>query len=150
MYIYKSALRTECEFRLRSYTTNYLQKPDIDLEAVVEAKIVIRRLIGERNNAHAWESLFDKACVIALEFEIEVSRPRLFGRQRNRVNYPVDNPSDYWRISLFLVFLDHLAEAISKSSSKLREAGFFVCAFYLNPANLLNPTPEIVDRLFIK
>ena len=83
MYIYKSALRTECEFRLRSYTTNYLQKPDIDLEAVVETKIVIRRLIGERNNAHAWESLFDKACVIALEFEIEVSRPRLFGRQRN-------------------------------------------------------------------
>ena len=50
MYIYKSALRTEREFRLRSYSTNYLQKPDIELlEAVVEAKIVIRRLIDERN-----------------------------------------------------------------------------------------------------
>ena len=24
----------------------------------------------------------------------------------------------------------------------------FFCASYLNPANLLNPTPEIVDRLF--
>jgi len=37
----------------------YLQKPDIDLlEAVVEAKIVIWRLIDERNDAHAWESLF--------------------------------------------------------------------------------------------
>ena len=139
MYIYKSALRTEYEFRLRSYTTNYLQKPDIDLEAVVEAKIVIRRLIDERNNAHSWESLFDKACVIALEFEIEVSRPRLFGRQRNRVNYPVDNPSDYWRISLFLVFLDHLADEISMSSSKQREAGFFCVCILSKPCKPSKP-----------
>jgi len=73
-------------------------------------------------------NLFDKACEIALEFEIEVSRPRLVGRQRNRVNYPVDNPSDYWRISLYLVLLDHLVEEISKSSSNAsnEKRGFFL------------------------
>jgi hypothetical protein len=27
---------------------------------------------------------------------------------------PVDNPSDYWKISLYIVFLDHLVEEISK------------------------------------
>jgi hypothetical protein len=31
-----------------------------------------------------------------------------------RANYPVDNPSDYWKISIYLVFLDHLVEEISK------------------------------------
>ena len=34
-----------------------------------------------------------------------------------RANYPVYNPSDYWKISLYLVFLetlDHLVEEISK------------------------------------
>ena len=63
---------------------------------MAEAKIVIRRLIDERNGAHVWEALFDKACELALEFEIEVNRPRLVGRQRNRVNYPLDNPSYYY------------------------------------------------------
>jgi len=31
-----------------------------------------------------------------------------------KVDYPVDNPVDYWKISLYLVFLDHLVEEISK------------------------------------
>jgi len=31
-----------------------------------------------------------------------------------RANYPVDNPSDYWKITLYFVFLDHLVKEISK------------------------------------
>jgi hypothetical protein len=31
-----------------------------------------------------------------------------------RANYSVDNPSDYWKISLYLVFLCHLVDEISK------------------------------------
>ena len=27
-----------------------------------------------------------------------------------RANYPVDNPSDYGKISIYIVFLDHLVE----------------------------------------
>jgi len=74
---------------------------------VTEAKIVIRRLADERNNVHVWEALFDKACEIALEFEMEASRPCVVVRQRNRANYSVDSPSDC-RISIYLAFLDHL------------------------------------------
>jgi hypothetical protein len=58
--------------------------------------------------------LIYKACEIASEFEIQGSRPCVVGRQRNRANYPVEFPSDYWRIYLYLVFLDHLVEEISK------------------------------------
>jgi len=91
-----------------------------------------------------WEALFDKACEIALEFEIEVSRPRILGRQTERI-IPVDNPSDHWRISLYLLVLDHLMEEISKRVVS-NEARYLTS--YLNLANLLNPTPELVDRLF--
>ena len=31
-----------------------------------------------------------------------------------RANYPVDNPSDYGKISIYIVLLDHLVEEISK------------------------------------
>ena len=74
-----------------------------------------------------------------------------------RANYPVDNPSDYWKISLYLVFLDHLVEEISKRVVSNEERFFHVFlllfgreggASYNNPASLLNLTPEIVDRLF--
>jgi hypothetical protein len=34
------------------------------LEAVTEAKIVIRRLTEESNDVHVWKALFDKGCEI--------------------------------------------------------------------------------------
>ena len=42
-----------------------------------------------------------------------------------RANYPVDKPSDYWNISLCLVFLDHLVEEISKRIASDEER--FIC-----------------------
>ena len=44
-----------------------------------------------------------------------------------RANYHVDNPSDYWKISLYLVFLetwDHLVEEISKRVANNAERVF--------------------------
>jgi len=43
-----------------------------------------------------------------------------------RANYPVDNPSDYWKISIFLVFLDYLVEEISKRVVSNEERFFCV------------------------
>ena len=62
-----------------------------------------------------------------------------------RANYPVDNPSDYWKISINIV-LDHLVEEISKRVVSKGDRFFFVS--YPNPASLLYLIPEIVDRLF--
>ena len=50
------------------------------------------------------------------------------------------------KISLCLVFLDYLVEEISERVVSNDECGF--CVSYLNPASLLNLTPEIVDRLY--
>ena len=49
------------------------------------------------------------------------------------------NPSDHWKISIYLVFLDHLVEEISKRVVSNGER-FLVSS--------LNLTLEIVDRLF--
>ena len=63
-----------------------------------------------------------------------------------RANYPVDNPSDYWKI-----FIQNLLGSFSgrdiKASSKQRGAFCFFTS-YLNLANRLNLTPKIIDRLF--
>ena len=71
-------------------------------------------------------------------------RPRIVV-VRETTNDCIDNPSDYWRISLHLAFLDHLVEEISKRVVSNKERFF---ASYLKPANSLNITPEINDRLF--
>ena len=62
-----------------------------------------------------------------------------------RANYPLDNPSDYWKISIYIVFLDHLVEDISKLVVSNEER--FFLASYLSPASLLNLTLGIIDRL---
>ena len=72
------------------------------------------------------------ACEIAPEFEIEVSRPCVVGRQRSS-----RTSSDYWRISLCFVFLDHLVEEISKRVVCNEEWFFWEGGrSYLSPANL--------------
>ena len=126
--------------------TNYLQKPEIDLvEAVTEAKIVVSRLSDERNDDQVWDALYTRACDIASEFDIEPCTPRVVGRQRNRANHPAQNPKDYWGVSLYLVFLDHLVSEISNRVISNEER---FLASYLSPVKHQSLTPDIVDRVF--
>ena len=64
------------------------------------------------------------------------------GSQRDRENYPVENSSDYRRISLYLVFMDHLVEEISKRvvSNEWRFQDIL--------SKPCKSTTKIVDRLF--
>jgi hypothetical protein len=68
----------------KAWNANVAYSPILQIiyKSVTEAKIEIRRLTDERNDVHVWEALFDKACEIASEFEIEASRPPVVGRQR--------------------------------------------------------------------
>ena len=72
-----------------------------------------------------------------------------------RANYPVEKPSSYRELFLYLVFLNHLVEQISKQviSGHERFGFFFVFVFVfaslLSPSSVLSITStEIVDRLF--
>ncbi|XP_062619607.1 52 kDa repressor of the inhibitor of the protein kinase-like [Saccostrea cucullata] len=126
--------------------TNYLQKKDIDLlEAVTEAKVVIRRLTDERNDISVWDALYGRATEIAAEHDLQPCVPRRAGRQQHRENHPLNNPSDYWRVSLYLVFLDHLVNEISSRVTK-NEERFLIS--YLLPAKLQDLTADVTDRLY--
>ena len=65
-----------------------------------------------------------------------------------RANYPVDNPSDYWKLSIYIVLLNHSMEEISKEVVNNVNEECYFGIFYLSPASLLNLILEIIDRLF--
>ena len=111
------------------------------------SKIVIVRLTNERNDVHLWEALFDKACKIASEFEIEASRPPRSRTSKKQSELSCRQP--IWllkNIPIPWLFVSFSGRDI-KASSKQRGA-FFYLASFLSPADLLTLTPEIVDRLF--
>jgi hypothetical protein len=115
--------------------TNYPQKNDTDLlEAVTEANVVIRRLTDERNDISVWDALYGRATEIAAEYDLQPCVPRRARRQQNRENHPLNNPSDYWRVSLYLVFLDHLSSRVTKNEERYLIS-------YLLPAKLQDLKP---------
>ena len=100
-----------CEhvFRLLAPLSEYLQTIDLDLvEACKEAKVIVDILSAERNDEMVWQALFENAVELAMSFEIEPSMPRRVGRQQHRDNVEADNPSEYWKRSMYLPLLDHL------------------------------------------
>ncbi|CAC5416458.1 unnamed protein product [Mytilus coruscus] len=86
-----------------------LQGVSCDLmEAVNECQTRIRVFENERNDIAVFNCLYDEAVELAEHFEIVPSKPRTNGRQRNRANPAVVGIQDYWRVTLYIQFLDHL------------------------------------------
>ena len=103
--------------------------------------MVIQRLSDERNDPTVWESLFARARDIAAEHDI----PPCIPRQQHSANHPINNPSDYWRVSLYYVFLDHLVAEITKRLINNEE--HFLASHFL-PSKLASLTPEVAGRIF--
>ena len=74
--------------------------------------MVVKQLRDERNDPAVWQALYDNAVEIAEEFEIQSCVPRRTGRQIVRANHPLTVPLEYWKVSLYYVFLDHLLHEI--------------------------------------
>ncbi|XP_060085129.1 zinc finger MYM-type protein 1-like [Ylistrum balloti] len=89
--------------------SNYLQTPKCNLlQALKESKVIIQLLRNERADDTVWDALYDEAVTIAAEFYITPSTLRRAGIQRQRANPVVNNTKDYWKVTLYLAFLDHL------------------------------------------
>ena len=54
------------------------------------------------------ERVFQHACRIAEQSNIEISIPRISQRQRLRMNLPTSSPQKYFEIAVLVPFLDHL------------------------------------------
>lgn len=104
--------------------TNYVQSTNCDLvEGITESKVTINRIQEEGNDPLVWNSLFETAVSIASDFEIDPSIPR---RERT---YAINEPKDYWRVSLYNVFADHLVqqmeERLLKNKSRFDAANYY-------------------------
>lgn len=109
----------------------FLQGAECDLlEAVKECKTVVEMLPSERNDENVWNELYQTDLDMAEPFDIAENVPRRCGRQISRANHPADTPKQYWRISLYYPFLDHM---IKELDSRLLKSENRFNAQYLLP-----------------
>lgn len=64
-------------------------------------------------NEEYFQKLFEKAQNLASKVGTELKKPRIAGTQRNRSNVQTDSTEEYFRISVFIPFLDFLISEIS-------------------------------------
>ncbi|WAQ99848.1 hypothetical protein MAR_024221, partial [Mya arenaria] len=60
------------------------------------------------NDDVTWDTLYDKAANIAADAGVDPSMARNVGRQQNRANAPAHTISEYWKVNMYVQFLDHL------------------------------------------
>lgn len=88
----------------------YLQKEDCDLSTCIDYANHVYEEINEmrRDSELKFKDLFVSAKEMADKMDINLVPPRNIGVQNNRDNYE-GGPEAYFRRSIFLPFLDHLA-----------------------------------------
>ena len=65
------------------------------------------------NSEEEFHEIFEEISSVAQDVGIEIGIPRLAGRQIHRNNVQVETPEEYYRISIFVPFLDHLITQLS-------------------------------------
>ncbi|XP_068704558.1 52 kDa repressor of the inhibitor of the protein kinase-like [Montipora foliosa] len=117
----RSKLKLLCETRWASRADclsvfiDTFKSPNLDLiQASEEAKTCSSVLNAEKNDDAVWEALMEKAIEIASDYGIDPSSPRMAGRQQHRNNVPANIPSAYWKMAMYLPFLDHLVAEINE------------------------------------
>lgn len=96
-------------FSLAQPLSTSLQTKNIDLISAVNLADGLNSLLKEmRENAISkFHELFLKAENCASEIGEAINIPRLANRQNYRDNYDLTNPEDYYRVSVFIPFVDH-------------------------------------------
>lgn len=125
-----------------------LQKKSCDLvEAVSEAGVVRQQMSDERNDPAVWEALYTRAVEIAEGVGTEPSKPRGRSgiRQQHRPNAPAQSHSEFWKINMYLPFVDHLLEELQ---TRLLQDGERFKAQYLIPVQACNLTSGIIHDIY--
>jgi hypothetical protein len=97
-----------------------LQKPDISLSSAIGHIELVQSVINDiRSNFEIkFKHLYLSAQAISSKLNVEPSIPRIVGIQRHRHNYSTNSPDIYYRISLFIPYLDELNSSLINRFSK--------------------------------
>jgi hypothetical protein len=115
------------------------------LEATKEGKTVIELLRAERLDESVWDEWYQSALDLSEPFDIVENMPRRCGRQTTRANHPADTPKQYWKVSLYYAFIDHM---IMELESRLIKSENRFYAQYLLPRVIGNITNEQIATLY--
>ena len=123
-----------------------LQKKDCDLlTASREARVVIDMLNAERADPMVWDALYAVAVDLANKVGVQPAAPRNPRRQQHRPNAPAQDPLAYWRINMYLIFVDHL---VQEMQDRLVDGKERFLVERLIPKNIGALTQEDVLRIF--
>lgn len=105
--------------KLLGYTVNlseYLQSSHIDLAHALDEVSAIHSMLQEvrEDNESKFQSLFEEAEKLAESNDIEVITPRVCRKQKNRPNIVHKTTQDYYRVTLFLPYLDDLMSSLTE------------------------------------
>ncbi|KAL4130683.1 hypothetical protein QTP88_008087 [Uroleucon formosanum] len=87
----------------------YLQKVNVDLASTMETANNLSTLIKEmRSNVESkFHDLFSTAEHLAKEIGEDIKIPRVTHFQQHRANYELTSAENYYRVSVFIPFIDH-------------------------------------------
>lgn len=96
--------------------SKHLQTKNIDLIDAIENADSVRCIIESiRKNAESeFKSIFDEVKTKCDALNIEISLPRRTNVQKNRCNVQETSPEDYYRISLFIPFVDSFINELNE------------------------------------
>lgn len=90
----------------------------------------VKRVITAQRELDVWEGLWLQMTTI--NDGEEILKPRTVGRQINRSNHAVDGSKEFYRVSLFLPYIDHLIEQLNE---KFQSKDTIVQGFLLIPSH---------------
>ena len=106
------------------------------LQGYIMTKNVKLALVDARTSDTEYDAVYSKATRMAALAEVELTMPRLCGRQTFRSNVHASNPKEYFKRVVYTPFLDYIIEQFSKRLGSLATQG--VRAVKLIPANIVN------------
>ncbi|XP_026819039.1 uncharacterized protein LOC113557677 [Rhopalosiphum maidis] len=107
--------------------TNILQGVSMELYKVREhVEELLKMLEDNRTNANEiFDLLFTDAKSIEDDFEFTITCPRITGKQSHKNNYSYESPKDYYRVSIFLPYLDSIIQCIKERFEKTESEGWY-------------------------
>lgn len=109
-------------FGFSSTLCRLLQDRTIDLaQAVLQTEDIVNELQDLRNDADvSFGEIFKKAEEIAQEHDVQIKIPRLATKQTLRSNVKTESVEEYYRITVFLPYLDTFIVALHEKFLKHR------------------------------
>lgn len=125
--------------------SRHLQAEKIDLwESYRMVDNIINLLKDYRNNSEEkFRKIYQDAENTARTFDIDIKIPRLTGRQTYRTNIPSDSPEQYYRVSVYIPFLEYMISELETRFSKTRH-GEILDLYGLIPVNLQNTDKQAI------